>query len=137
MQIIAYSREILEKNRQFFWYSIIGFSGVTLDFLVFYFLNHELGIHHQVANLASVSIGITNNFILNAFFNFRMTDRLFTRYLKFLTVGLLGLLLSSILLYVQIDVFSIRPLIAKIVTIGFVVVIQFTLNKKFSFKQTV
>ncbi|MBI4049945.1 MAG: GtrA family protein [Candidatus Doudnabacteria bacterium] len=136
MDIISQARGLYEKYRLFIWYSAIGASGVTLDFLAFYILNSRLHVHYQFANLASVSLGITNNFLLNAFLNFRITDRLLIRFFKFYAVGFVGLGLSALLLYLLIDRLHIVPLLAKAVTIIFVVIVQFTLNKRYSFKAT-
>ena len=136
MEIITYIRGFYEKNQLFVKYAIIGASGVALDFLAFYILNVQLHVYYQYANIISVSLGITNNFFWNAFFNFRVTDKMLGRFVKFYLVGLLGLGLSSLLLYLLIDLASLMPLLAKAITMIVVVLVQFTLNKKFSFKQT-
>lgn len=121
----------------FFKYCLIGVTGVFLDFAVFYLLNKKLGIYYQIANIISVSSGITNNFFLNAYFNFKITDHLFKRFLHFFAIGLFGLLLSALLLYIMIEKFHFEVLITKIIVIFIVAVVQFLLNLHISFKKKI
>jgi putative flippase GtrA len=88
-----------------------------------------------VANGISVTIGITTSFILNMSFNFRVKDRLLKRFLLFISVGFGGLILSSALLFYFIDVLFFEKIIAKLISIGIVVTIQYFLNKHFTFKK--
>lgn len=126
------------KNRlskHFILYAFIGISGVLLDLISFYILEHYFGVNYQLANAISTSLGITNNFLLNTFFNFRQFDKLLWRYLKFYAVGLLGLTVTALFLYVLVDHFSWDTLYAKALTIIIVFLLQYGLNKKFSFGQ--
>ena len=124
-----------QKNKRFIVYCLIGFTGVSLDFFIFYLLNNQLGIYYQYANVISVSLGIANNFVLNAFFNFKMLDKFFSRFLKFYSIGLLGLATSALCLYLMIEILTLETIVAKIPTIFIVTAIQYTLNKKLTFKQ--
>ncbi len=124
------------RYREFVVYCLIGGSGVTLDCLVFVGLTMGLGWHYQLANAISVSCGICNNFFLNAFFNFKRTDRLWLRFLSFYSVGLLGLGVSAALLWLFVEVLCWNELIAKLVIIFVVTILQFTLNKCVTFRRT-
>ena len=77
-----------QKNKRFIVYCLIGFTGVSLDFFIFYLLNNQLGIYYQYANVISVSLGIANNFVLNAFFNFKMLDKFFSFWSKDIGIDL-------------------------------------------------
>jgi putative flippase GtrA len=125
--------EIITKYKRFIKYCIIGASGVLLDFLVFYILNKIFGVYYQVANFISVSCGITNNFLLNARFNFKTRDRLAVRYLIFYAVGMTGILISSLLLYIFIEKLGFDVILTKLIILFVVTIIQYTLNKSFSF----
>jgi len=124
----------LRKHSRFVKYSIIGVTGATLDFLLFAIFIKYFGWYYLFANAISVTAGITNNFFLNAFFNFRKKDKLLSRFVKFYSVGLFGLLLSSVLLYVAIDVLFISEIVSKILIIGVIVIVQYTLNKNVTFR---
>jgi putative flippase GtrA len=123
-------------NRHFLFYAIIGFSGAGIDYGVYILLLKFLGWNYLWANILSTSIGITNNFILNAFLNFKVRDRLFKRFLSFYGVGLLGLVVAMALLWAQVGLIGISPVIAKLLTIIVVVLLQYNLNKRLSFART-
>ena len=123
-----------ENNRQFLTYAAIGAVGAGLDFIIFIVLNQKLGVYHLYANIISTMAGITTNFFLNIFYNFRVRDFLWQRFLSFYAVGLLGLLLTSGLLYLFTDLLGFHPVIVKLGTLIVVLIVQFTLNKYISFR---
>lgn len=120
-------------SRQFIVYSVIGFSGVFIDYIIYLILVYGFDVNYQLANWISTSCGITNNFFLNAYLNFKTTNRLLLRFLKFYGVGLLGLAVTAALLYILVALFGVSAFIAKGLTIFVVVILQYSLNKKFSF----
>jgi putative flippase GtrA len=125
---------IVQKYRHFLLYSIIGVSGVFIDFFSYGAMVSWTSISYLLANIVSTTLGICNNFIWNAWFNFRKTDNIKNRFFTFYFVGMLGLLLSTVILYILVQYFSIQELVAKMVTIVFVVIVQYSLNKKYSFQ---
>ena len=90
----------------------------------------------MAANAVSVTLGITNNFFWNAFLNFKVTDNLIKRFLSFYMVGILGLLISSGMLYFLIEKNHINVIFSKIITIFVITVVQFLLNKLITFKKS-
>ena len=124
------------RGTRFVKYCLIGCTGAGLDFLFFTFLVKIFAINYLAANAVSVTLGITNNFFWNAFLNFKVTDNLIKRFLSFYMVGILGLAISSGLLYILVDKSNINVIFAKIFTIFVVTIIQFLLNKIFTFKKS-
>lgn len=123
----------LKIDRQLLQYALIGITGVTWDLLTFILLTKYLLLPYLVANAVSVSLGIANNFFLNAFYNFRVRDRLMVRFLRFYSIGLFGLGLSTGLLFLLVQVLAAGPLAAKMLTVVFVALVQFYLNKTITF----
>lgn len=123
------------KFRNLILYGIIGSFTSALDFAVFTLLSKYIGIHYIIANCISVLVGITTSFALNRSINFKVKDKTGKRFLIFLTVGLCGLLLSNLILYVGIDMLSGDELIVKLASIVLVVGFQFLLNKFVTFKE--
>ena len=123
------------KFRNLILYGIIGSFTSALDFAVFTLLSKYIGIHYIIANCISVLVGITTSFALNRSINFKVKDKTGKRFLIFLTVGLCGLLLSNVILYVGIDMLSGDELIVKLASIVLVVGFQFILNKFITFKE--
>jgi|WetSurSiteA1Bulk_404760.scaffolds.fasta_scaffold08281_3 putative flippase GtrA len=126
-----------QKNRQFISYSIIGVTGATIDFVLFSIFVKSFSINYLISNTISVSAGITNNFLLNTFLNFKVKDKLAVRFFRFYTIGISGLLMSSVMLYIFITLLHMDTLISKAITIIFVVILQYTLNKKYSFSRNI
>ena len=126
---------LYQRFRNLILYGIIGSFTSALDFAVFTLLSKYIGIHYIVANCISVLIGISTSFALNRSINFKVKDKTGKRFLIFLTVGLCGLLLSNVILYVGIDMLSGDELIVKLASIVLVVGFQFILNKFITFKE--
>lgn len=117
---------------QFSKYSFIGCTGVFIDFCIFYFLTN-LGVHYLLSNCISVSSGIANNFYWNRKFTFKVHDRFFIRLICFYFVGICGLIISSLILYINNNYLNFDIIGVKLFTIFFVAAIQFILNKYISF----
>ncbi|WP_171114227.1 MULTISPECIES: GtrA family protein [Streptomyces] len=119
--------------RQLFRYTLIGGSGVALDLVAFLLLHNVAGMHEQVANVISTTLGITNNFVLNSLFTFERRDRIVVRFLRFYAVGLTGIALTYLLFVVFTDALGIDPNLVKAGSLPLVLALQFVLNRKWSF----
>ena len=80
----------------------------------------------------STLTGIINNYVLNAKLNFGTSLNL-VHGRRFLTVGLLGLVVAAASLQALIAL-GMSELTAKLVSVPVVVVSQFVANKRWSFK---
>lgn len=129
-------QSIYLRFRKLILYGIIGSFSAGIDFLVYFILTNYVDINYLIANIFSVSIGIIISFILNRKYNFKVTDYVFRRFIIFISIGLGGLALSSLLLYVFIEYFAFEILISKLLSIIIVVLLQFLLNKFVTFKQS-
>jgi putative flippase GtrA len=123
------------KNQQFFRFAIIGAVGATIETVIFLNLSN-LGIYYLVANAIGFSVGVTVNFLLNLFFNFKTKNCFLCRFLSYYSVGLIGLLANSILLFVFVEFGNLSLLIAKILSLSIIVFMQFYLNKQLTFGKT-
>ncbi|MFD5631739.1 GtrA family protein [Streptomyces sp. NPDC127072] len=119
--------------RQLLRYSLIGGSGLALDLVVFLLLHNLAGMDEQFANAISTTLGIANNFVLNALFTFERRDRIVLRFLRFYAVGLTGIALTNLLFLVLTDALGIDANLVKVGSLPLVLALQFALNKKWSF----
>jgi len=133
--LISLVLNFYNKFRNIILYGVIGSFSASVDFGVFSLLTQTLSIHYIPSNILSVCFGIITSFYLNKSYNFKVHDKVFLRFLIFLSVGLLGLALSSFSLFLFIEFFSFNLLISKLISISIVVFIQFLLNKYISFKK--
>jgi putative flippase GtrA len=127
-------RTFIKNHQQFVTYSLIGISGVILDFVAFVVLFNALGVNPLLANFLSTSLGITNNFILNRHYNFKRTDYTLLRFASFYATGIVGIILSTLLLRVFHDNLGLDANLVKAVSIIIVVITQYSLNKHISFR---
>lgn len=116
-------------------YGIIGGFCAALDFGVYTLLCHFEVLPYLWANLISTHVGIFTSFLLNRSNNFKVNDKTLQRFLSFYTVGLTGLGLSSIMLWLMVDKMQWNELVCKLITIVVVALFQFILNKYITFKQ--
>lgn len=126
---------VLQKlfSKEVILYIFIGFSGLFLDLILFWVMADKLGWEYQISNWLSTSVGITNNFLLNAYFNFKKKDRLLARFSKFYLIGCLGIGLTALMLFLGVELLHAPPIIVKCVSVVFVFVVQYTFNKRYSF----
>ena len=120
----------LFSNKSIGRYGLIGITGVTLDFAIFVLLI-SLKVIPLVATMIGTLAGILNNYFLNAKYNFKVGLNTLIG-IRFVGVGLTGLLISSAL-FKQLTDTGIDPLFGKLVVIPFVVIVQFLVNKYWTF----
>lgn len=127
-------KKLYQKFRNLILYGIFGSISAGLDFLIYTLLVKSVGMQYLVANCISVLAGIITSFILNRNLNFKIKDKTPQRFSIFLIVGLCGMLLSNLILYLCVDVLEWNKIISKLLSIVLVVFFQFLLNKYITFK---
>jgi putative flippase GtrA len=101
---------------------------------VFVFLTEKLEYGPMLANVISYSIGIGVSFIMNRRFTFRAQSynlALEYQFVRFLTVNLLSLVISTLL--VSLFTQAMTPRLAKILSVPFVVMWGFFAARAFVF----
>ncbi|WP_312870094.1 GtrA family protein [Streptomyces himalayensis] len=112
---------------------MIGASGALLDLVAFWLLHEGCGVPPQGANALGTTLGIANNFAWNTTLTFRQRDHLLRRFCRFYLVGLSGIALTCALLAVFSGLLSMNPTFVKASSLPIVLVLQFILNRKWSF----
>jgi putative flippase GtrA len=129
-------KEFLLQKRQFALYCLIGVSGVTLDFGVYSLLVKTGLLGYQAANAIGYSSGTLLSFLLNARYNFRVTDRVALRMACFFSVAFVGWLASAVTLHLLVESIGWNKYVAKAATLFVVVLLQYNLNRLISFRKT-
>jgi len=127
---------LYRKFRHLILYGIIGSSSALLDFLVFTLLTEVFGVYYLIANCISVTCGLTNSFILNRKYNFKVTDKTLKRAVMFFVVGYCGLALNSTLLYVFINFAHFSIPVSKLCAMAIEVILQFVVNSLVTFRKS-
>lgn len=122
------------KFRNLILYGIFGCCSSGLDFLLYTLLVSVLGWHYIVSNCVSVLAGIATSFTLNRNYNFKVKDKTKLRFGIFLSIGVTGMMLSNLILWICISVLGTDKLVSKLLSIVLVVLFQFIANKYVTFK---
>ena len=117
---------------QFLLYCLCGGLGVTADYVVYYSAL-TFGLWYQVANVLGYASGTFLSFFLNRKITFGVHDQLARRLAVFFGVATIGFSASVFLLWLLVEVMSVDAKIAKLLTLPVVVVLQFSMNRKFTF----
>lgn len=130
---VASVRRQLAARADLVRYVLIGGTAFLLDVGLFTVLHLGAAVDPLVANTVAVFVSMLFSFSLNAFANFKVRDRLLTRFVSFVVVCGIGYLLSMGILWLLISVFGIHPVAAKLVSLPVVLVVQFLANKHVTF----
>lgn len=114
-------------------YLVIGGGAVVLDVGLFLLADRVFGWHPVLSNTFSTAVAVIASFLANSYGNFRVTDRLWLRFLSFAVVSGAGWLLSTAIIWIAVDIAGLDPVVAKILTLLPVVALQYSLNKKITF----
>lgn len=142
--------------RELFKYGLVGLVGLVIDAGVFYLLTKKLSVEYpfspqirellggkmsislinaDVSHVISSILAITNNFILNSYFTFKVTDNKVKRFFTFAGVATIGLIISTTLMTIFMGKMHLDEMVAKILSIIIVAAMQFAINKFFTFKK--
>lgn len=119
----------------FIKYALVGVVGLVVDMGLFYLFHEILAINYIASNIMSSSLAVINNFILNSIFTFKVKDKLLYRFISFYSIALAGMALSSGMLAVMIDGFQMNSMVSKAISVFFVAMIQYYVNKKLTFSE--
>jgi len=123
--------------RQFIKFSIVGGLGTIIDFSIYVLLTRFFLFWQENflwANLLSISISATLNFILNKKWTFKdHSKKIFSQYIKFWVIVLTGLLIYQIIFYFSSEKLLIYDILSKIIAAVIVWIYRFILNKYWTF----
>jgi len=131
---------------QFLKYSLAGGIATLVDFTVFSLAAGALGVNHILANTLSFTAGLAVNYLLSASWVFRTeTNNKARDFAVFSVIGIIGLGLTNLLLYLFIDLGIMLRIfyflhedmilmLSKMITVAIVLVWNFSARKKFLFR---
>lgn len=132
-------KAFLYKNKKnlahFFKFQIVGIINFFVDYGVLSLLNLGFGMPLIFANMISYTCGITNSFILNRYWTFKIKRRFFSVYfLKFIFVNLISLGVNTLAVYILADLYSLPNIGAKLIAAIFSFTVNFAGNKLLVFR---
>jgi putative flippase GtrA len=103
---------------QLFRYTFVGGFAFLIDFGTLFLLTKYLNIHYLLSAFFAFILGIVTNYILSVKWVFykRTIQKKWLEFLLFTLIGLTGLALNQLFLWVLTDIFLIYYLLSKLIT---------------------
>ena len=117
-------------------YYAVGASGVLVNLGLLFYLTEYVGLWYFLSYTLAISASITSNFILNKFWTFRdsiNSQRTIVMYVKFVSVSLLGMAIQLGTVYLLVESLSVYYMLAALVSISIAGVINFMINRSWTF----
>ena len=119
---------------KFIKFGIVGFSGVLIDFGFTYLTKEFFKAQKYLANAIGFTMAASSNYFLNRVWTFQSHNpNIGWEYSRFLFVSLLGLGISTLVIYILNGRFKMNFYVAKLFAIGGVTVWNFFVNVYFTF----
>lgn len=113
-------------------YGIFGVLAAILEYSVFGVMIHITNIPAEIVNIIGALCGFVFSFTTNTFLNFKKTSNIIKRFLSYGSICVIGMALSTLLIATFKNILNLMVL--KLLCMIFVSVMQFILNKKFTYK---
>lgn len=99
-------------------FSVVGVLNTAIDFCIFSLLHYGFGIPYIIAHIFGFLFAVGNSFLCNSLWTFKnlRKDKWVTQVIKFLIVGGIGLLLSTLTIYIAAKFMPV--IVAKIIASG-------------------
>ncbi len=117
--------------KHFVIYGLIGLLGAVIDYSIFS-ISVGQNIQSEIANVMGACCGFAFTFLMNSFFNFKKSDKLFKRFLSYGSICLFGMLISTAGIYLLKN--SLNIYLLKGILLVFVSIVQFVLNKMITYR---
>lgn len=125
--------EKLANIMQFVKFGFVGLSNTMLHYCI-YLICTLIGFQYMFANFIAFTISVINSFYWNNRYVFKDSGEikrfwLFTFIKTYISYSLTGILLNSILLHIEIDVFKMNKWIVPISNLLITIPLNFVINK--------
>lgn len=113
---------------QLFRYGFVGGIAFLADYGSLYALTEFAGIHHLVSAAISFIIGLVTNYLLSISWVFKQRDSTKSRiyeFLVFAVIGVIGLGLNEIIIYLGTDVIHLHYMLSKLISTAIVFFFNF------------
>ena len=130
-------KKIINVLFQFMKFGIVGISNTIISLVIYYLLTY-FEVHYIIANTVGFIGGTLNAFYWNNKYVFKSKGNkerpIITTGIKvFISYGA-SFLLSTILLFLLVDIMGVSDMIAPIINLAITIPLNFILNKLWAFK---
>lgn len=119
---------------RFIKFGLVGISGIVIDFSVTWWCKEKWQLNKYISNSAGFCCALASNFILNRYWTFEQTGRLFvTQFATFALISITGLIINNLLLYLLSKYIKANFYLIKLAVIGLVFFWNYFMNFLFTF----
>jgi len=119
---------------KFIKFSLVGFSGVFVDFVTTAFCKEILKIQKYVANTFGFVLAASTNYILNRIWTFHSNNpNIMLEFTRFFMISLIGLGINLLIIWIMSGKFKVNFYISKLVATLVVVLWNFLINAYYTF----
>lgn len=121
---------------QFFRYLFVGGLAFVVDFGLLYVLTEFCGLHYLLSATISFTAGLMINYLISMVWIFQSSGyNKLVEFLTFAAIGIVGLLLTNLLMWVFTDHVGVHYMISKMLTTAIVLSWNFFARKYILFSK--
>ena len=131
-QLAGFYQHLKELIFSFVRYLVAGGAGFLIDYGIFATCHEVFGVHHLLSATIGFICGLVFVYVVSnkwVFANRKMQHQQVVEFIVFTVIGLIGLLLTVLFMWLLTDVCSIHALISKLLTTALVLVWNFGTRK--------
>ncbi|MCA1012510.1 GtrA family protein [Halobacillus halophilus] len=121
--------KINSLNNELTRFILVGGMNTLNYYIVFLFLHNLLNFHYMIAHITGFLISFVISFFLNTYFTYKVKPTL-KKFLQFPLTQVVNVGVSSILVFVLVDLLSLNSNIAPLIAVFFTVPITFIVTSK-------
>jgi putative flippase GtrA len=119
---------------KFVKFSLVGFSGVFVDFGITFFCKEYLKVQKYLANTFGFVTAAFTNYLLNRIWTFRSTNpQVFEEFTRFFMIALIGLGINLLIIWAMSGKLKVNFYLSKLVATVLVTGWNFLINAYFTF----
>jgi len=122
---------------QLFRYTLVGGLAFLVDFSLLYILTDYLHIHYMISAAISFICGLIVNYLVSLYwvFSTRVVKKVQIEFIIYSAIGIGGLFLNELILWLCTDVIQIYYLFSKIISAAFVYLFNFFMRRQMLFNE--
>lgn len=138
--MIGKAKNLYIKYKQFILFCIVGAMNTIITMAVLYVLNSVFGVNYIISSDIGYLCGVVNGYLWSTYLVFKKKKTI-DNALKFIIVNIIVLGVNTALIYLFVDIIGLENplnlgrLPAQAITICFTMVLNFTLNRLWTFKE--
>lgn len=119
---------------KFIKFSLVGFSGVFVDFGITFLAKEHFRVQKYIANAMGFTMAATSNYMLNRIWTFHSTNpNIMLEFTRFFVIALIGLGINMLIIWAMNGKFKVNFYVSKLFATLLVTLWNFLINAYYTF----